>query len=357
MSDVALASAMRNERLPNAASSRRPMVSVEGLTKIFPVQRTWAQLVRQPFHRERVTVVKDVSLHIEEGEFFGLLGPNGAGKSTLFKMLATLILPDEGEAVIDGKSVTTEADAVRRVLTPVIPDERSLYWRLSARENVRLFAVLHGLRGAELQRRVDAVLENVGLADTAEKMVGQFSSGMKQRLLIARSLLAEPRVLLLDEPTRSLDPLSARDFRRFLREELADRQGVTVLLATHLAEEALDLCDRLAVLDRGKLIAVGTVPELRARAGDDRFELRARGSTLVPASLNGRGGAHDVEWLGSDDEGWSRIRLRLPDGDASAAALLADLVHDGVQVSRLEPVALTLADLLERIVAGGRPHA
>ena len=352
MSDAAVAPRSRPRTSAEPGASAEPMVSVQGLTKVFPVRRTMAEALRQPFHRDRVTVVSDVELRIAAGEFFGLLGPNGAGKSTLFKMLATLILPDAGTASVAGFSITEQPADVRRVLTPVIPDERSLYWRLSARENVRLFATLHGLRGPEAARRCTAVLESVGLADTGEKMVGQFSSGMKQRLLIARALLAEPRVLLLDEPTRSLDPLSARDFRRFLREELSERQGVTVLLATHNAEEALDLCDRLAVLDRGRLLATGTVAELRARAGDDRFELRVRGP--VPEGL---AGAHDVERLGQDGEGWTRIRLRLRDGDDGAARLLADLVRSGVEVSRFEPMALTLADLLERIVRGGAQDA
>jgi len=330
------------------------MVRVEGLGKVFPKRRTWAELLREPFKREEVRVVRDVSLTVREGEFFGLLGPNGAGKSTLFKMLATLILPDEGTATVAGFSVTDQSEEVRRVLTPVIPDERSLYWRLSAFENVRLFASLHGLRGDDAHTRARSVLESVGLAETGEKMVGQFSSGMKQRLLIARALLAQPRVLLLDEPTRSLDPLSARDFRRFLRDELATKQGVTILLATHNAEEALELCDRLAVLDRGHLLAAGTVEELRRRAGDDAFELHVSREVSLD-DVSGVAGAHDVVDLTEAGDAWQRVRLRLPGGDAAAADLVSHLVSSGARVSRLEPQPLTLADLLEKIVEEGRP--
>ncbi len=331
-----------------------PMVELRGLSKIFPVRRNWKQLLTAPFQRESQPAVSDVSLSIARGEFFGLLGPNGAGKTTLFKMLATLILPDEGTASVGGRDVVREAAAVREILTPVVPDERSLYWRLSARENLRLFATLQGHRGADVHRHVERSLEQVDLTDTAEKMVGQFSSGMKQRLLIARALLAEPEVLLLDEPTRSLDPLSARAFRAFLREEIADRQGRTVLLATHNAEEALDLCDRLAVLHHGELLAVGTVDELRAQAGDDGYRASIRPPAgWSEADLRGREGAHELTLSAPNNAGWLTLDVRIPGGPEQAARVLAMLGADGVQVARFEPVELTLAELLERIVAMG----
>ena len=153
-----------------------------------------------------MTALDDVSLEIPQGEFLGLLGPNGAGKTTLFKMLATLILPDHGSATVEGYDVVSDPVSVRSVLTPVIADERSLNWRLTARENLDLYAVLYEVPRSERKRRVETVLANVGLEHVGEKMAGAFSSGMRQRLLIARALLARPKVLLLDEPTRSLDP-------------------------------------------------------------------------------------------------------------------------------------------------------
>jgi ABC-2 type transport system ATP-binding protein len=334
------------------------MVDIRGLTKIFPVRKTWAEIFRRPFSRETTTVVRDVTFSVRPGEFFGLLGPNGAGKTTLFKMLATLILPDGGTASVRGHDVQSDARAVRRTLTPVIPDERSLYWRLSALENLRLFATLNDLRGPEKEGRCHAALEGVGLADTGDKMVGQFSSGMKQRLLIARALLSRPAVLLLDEPTRSLDPISARDFRRFLREELASRQGVTVLLATHNAEEALELCDRLAVLHRGQLQAVGTVDELKGRVGDDTYRVRLeldRESRLD--ELTHLEGAHDLV-VTARDGAWTWIEAKIPGGSGEAAAWLGEVVRRGMPVSGFEPRDVTLAELLERIVAqDGGPDA
>ncbi len=332
------------------------MVELQGLSKIFPVRRTWKDMIAHPFRRETQRAVSGVTLTIARGEFFGLLGPNGAGKTTLFKMLATLILPDEGTAKVSGRDVVREAAAVRDVLTPVVPDERSLYWRLSARENLRLFATLQGHRGADVHRHVERSLEQVDLTDTREKMVGQFSSGMKQRLLIARALLAEPEVLLLDEPTRSLDPLSARAFRAFLRDEIADRQGRTVLLATHNPEEALDLCDRLAVLHHGELLAAGTVDQLRALAGDDAYRASIRAPDgWSERDLRGREGAHELSLGPPDGAGWRTLDVRIPGGPEQAARVLAALGGDGVQVARFEPVELTLAELLERILAMGPP--
>jgi ABC-2 type transport system ATP-binding protein len=144
-------------------------------------------------------------------EFFGLLGENGAGKTTLFKILATLVIPDAGTATVTGFDILQSPNRVREVLAPVIADERSLHWRLSARENMRLFASLHGLRGAEASRRIDELLTLVNLVEAADRLVNGFSSGMKQRLLVARALLAQP-AFCLDEPTRSLGPISARSF-------------------------------------------------------------------------------------------------------------------------------------------------
>ncbi|MEO7967052.1 MAG: ABC transporter ATP-binding protein, partial [Gemmatimonadaceae bacterium] len=203
-------------------------VVASNLTKRFPARRGWMEAIFHPFTSTYVTSVQDVSFHVNRGEFFGLLGPNGAGKTTLLKMLATLITPDEGSAEVEGIDVEENPSATRRLVAPVIANERSLYWRLSARENLELFAHLWNVPREQLAARVDDVLRIVDLTSTGSKMVGQFSSGMMQRLLIARALLAEPRVLLLDEPTRSLDPISAREFRRFLREELAVRRQCAV---------------------------------------------------------------------------------------------------------------------------------
>jgi ABC-2 type transport system ATP-binding protein len=335
--------------VPNV--TRRIVVDIEGLAKSFRVRRTWGQALRHPFRHETTSSLQDVTLQVYEGEFFGLLGPNGAGKTTLFKILSTLVLPDAGRASVWGHDIVEEERAVRGLLTPVLTNERSLNWRLTARENLELFATLHGLRGAELRERVDGVLQAVELTDTGRKPVGKFSSGMKQRLMIARALLSRPRVLLLDEPTRSLDPISARAFRTFLREEIAGRQGCTVLLATHNTEEALHLCDRVGVLNRGRLLSVGAPDELGRQLADERYEIWTRQPHHpAVAALVERGVARDPVVRDAEEAGWSRLEITIPGGLETAAQALDVLTCAGMAVARFEPVRLSLADLIERTV-------
>jgi ABC-2 type transport system ATP-binding protein len=299
-----------------------------------------------------VRALTDVSCEVRPGEFFGLLGENGAGKTTLFKILATLVIPDAGSATVSGHDVLLAPARVREVLAPVIADERSLNWRLSGRENMRLFASLHGLRGAGALRRIDELLALVNLVDSADRLVSGFSSGMKQRLLVARTLLARPSVLLLDEPTRSLDPISARSFRRFLREDVALAQGCTVLLATHNAEEAFELCDRVGVLHKGRLVATGQTSELAREVGEDRFAFWIR--PVDQPTIDGlaaSGVIRDAKTSAAEEEGWTRLECDLRDGLDGAAEAIAVFARAGVSVSRCEPVKLSLADLLERVLA------
>lgn len=337
------------------------IVRARGLTKAFPVQRTWWEIARAPLGARRSEVVHDVSFDVAEGEIFGLLGQNGAGKTTLFKMLATLIVADEGTATIAGLDVETQAPGVRRLLAPVLANERSLYWRLSARENLRLYAALQGMHGGAAHREMERVLAITGLVDTGVKMVGAFSSGMRQRLLIARALIASPRVLLLDEPTRSLDPISARDFRRFLRETIVGEQGCTVLLATHDAEEVWDLCDRVGVLERGRLLAVDATATLRHRAGNDRYRLWVRRDE-VPRVAS-RAAALDSPLVPrgpTAEAGWDEFECGIAGEVEGAARLLAALTADGHALARFERVAPSLADLIERVLRptnAGAPHA
>jgi ABC-2 type transport system ATP-binding protein len=334
------------DSLPAAAAVR-----MAGITKRFPVRRGWVQTLRRPFSGESTLVLRDVSVDVLPGEFFGLLGPNGAGKTTLFKVLATLVLPDDGTAIIEGYDILEQPDEVRRVLTPVIADERSLHWRLTARENLRLFATLQGLDRDESRTRIDEVMIATGIADSGTKLAGSFSSGMKQRLLIARALLARPRVLLLDEPTRSLDPVSARDFRTFLREEITGRQGCTVILATHNAEEALELCDRVAVLDRGRLLEVGRASKLVEEYGEESYRVWTRTPEHPAfAALGERGVEVEIEHDPSATDGWTRVRLELSGGHEAASRALDLLTTAGVPVARFERVGLSLAELMERIV-------
>jgi ABC-type multidrug transport system ATPase subunit len=338
-------------------------ISIRNLCKRFRVRRRFLETLRHPFRQQYMRALDNVNCDIHSGEFFGFLGSNGAGKTTLFKILATLVSPDEGTVIVDGFDVTKNAAGVRQVLTPVIADERSLRWRLSARENLRLYAVLYGLPAKDVASRVDEVLKVVGLDPTDAKLAGRFSSGMRQRLLIARALIPRPRVLLLDEPTRSLDPVSARNLRAFLRDEVCRRLGCTILLATHTAEEAFELCDRVAILDHGHPVAIGEAAKLQLQFGENRYKLWTRTPDHPTIEALARKDLiRDVSIQGVDEAGWATVDMSIPGGDVSAglepaAHVLQCLVKAGLVVSRFERIDLSLGDLIQRVIersGGGR---
>ena len=242
-----------------------PAVEATGLTKVFEKGRrtVWQRLTRQPDRRERFTAVNGIDLRVERGEIFGVLGPNGAGKTTTLRMLATLLEPTSGEVRVLGIDVTRDPRAVRAKLGAMLSGERSLYWKLTARENLEYFAALYHVPPKEQRVRIDASLAAVKLMDRADDYVERFSTGMRQRLALARALLPDPPLVILDEPTVGLDPQSARDLRDRVRE--LKRQGRTVLLTTHYMEEADQLCDRIAIIDHGEIVALDTPAALKRR--------------------------------------------------------------------------------------------
>lgn len=199
------------------------------------------------------TALDGIDLVIAHGEVHGLLGPNGAGKTTLCKILSTVLLPTSGTARVAGYDVVEQARAVRRIVGIVFGGERGLYTRLTARENLLYWSALYLQRTKAGTQRTDALLSRVGLASRADERVETFSRGMKQRLHLARGLIGEPQVLLLDEPTVGLDPVAARDFRSLITELRAEDR--TILIATHDMDEAESLCDRVTLIDNGRIIA------------------------------------------------------------------------------------------------------
>ena len=243
-----------------------PAILAESLVKRYPVFRGFRELVRHPFDRRTVTSLDGLDLRVEPGRVFCLLGPNGAGKTTLIKILATLVLPDGGRALVGGHDVAREPGPAKRAVGYAVGEERSFYWRLSGRQNLEFFAALYGLRGAGRDRRIGEVLELAGLGEAAGLRFNTYSTGMKQMLAFARALLADASILLVDEPTRSLDPLAADRIRTFLCGELAGRQGKTVLWATHDLGEAADHADDIAVISRGRIRLQGPAEAL-ARGG------------------------------------------------------------------------------------------
>jgi len=211
-----------------------------------------------------VTVALDhVNVGIRTGELFGLLGPNGAGKTTLVKCLSTILIPDDGTAIINGFDIRKQTTMVRASLGMVIGGERTLYWKLTARDNLMYFASLYKMPRKRIKERVDEILGTMNLLDRADERLEDYSTGMRQKVAIARALLHDPPVLLLDEPTLGLDPTFSRQIRNQIR-ELSRKEGKTVLLATHYMEEADELCDRIAIINEGKIVAVDTSDQLKA---------------------------------------------------------------------------------------------
>jgi len=209
------------------------------------------------------TAVNGVDLQIQRGEIFGLLGPNGAGKSTTIRMLCTLLEPTSGTARVNGFDVVEQANEVRRSLGTLLAGERSIYWKLTGRENLEYFAALYHIPQAIAKKRVDELIERMELKDRANELVEKYSTGMRQRVAIAKALLARPPILLLDEPTLGLDPQAARNLRELIAQ--LKQEGHTILLTTHYMEEADQLSDRIGIIDTGKVIALDTPEGLKRR--------------------------------------------------------------------------------------------
>jgi ABC-2 type transport system ATP-binding protein len=209
--------------------------------------------------------VDDVSFEVRDGEIFGLLGPNGAGKTTSINMICGVLRPDAGRVLVDDRDIWREPEAVKRDLG-VVPQEIAVYEDLTARDNLHFWGSLYGLKGAELRRAADEVLARVGLADRASDRVETFSGGMKRRLNLCMGLLHRPKFLLLDEPTVGIDPQARLNILEVVRETAAG--GTTVLYTTHYMDEAEELCDRIAIIDHGRILTSGTLAELTRLAGE-----------------------------------------------------------------------------------------
>jgi ABC-2 type transport system ATP-binding protein len=281
-----------------------------------------------------VEAVRGVSLHIDEGETMGLLGPNGAGKTTTLSMLAALLAPSAGDAEIFGASLCREAWTVRR-LVGLAPQEISLYPELTADENVRFFGRLYGLGGARLRERADELLDLVGLLPRRHDRVATYSGGMKRRLNLACSLLHAPRLLLLDEPTVGVDPQSRDRIFDAVR-ELA-RHGRTILYSTHYMEEAERVCDRITIMDEGRIVASGTLRELLQILGmGEIIELSGLGEEL------GDGGLASIPGIIKIERGERSTRIFVESAARALPAVATVVARGGenLRAVRIYPVDL-----------------
>ena len=219
-------------------------------------------------HRE-IKAVDGASFHADDGRITGLLGPNGAGKTTLLRMLATLIPPDAGQAMVDGVDVAVDRYAVRRQIG-VLSDARGLYGRLTARENVHYYGRLHGVSGAALKARAEGLLARLGMAELADRRTQGFSQGERMKVAIARALVHDPATVLLDEPTNGLDIMSTRGLRELLRGLRAE--GKCILVSTHVMQEVAALCDSIVILGHGRVVAQGSGRDMLSWSGQATLE-------------------------------------------------------------------------------------
>jgi ABC-2 type transport system ATP-binding protein len=247
----------------NTPDPRPSLISARGVTMQFPVAKRYRELLLHPFrHRHVVTAIESVNLEVKKGDRIALLGPNGAGKTTLLKLIGGLLLPTQGEMLVNGYNTLRHNSAARKSVGFVMNEERSFFWRLNARQNLEFFAALDNLSGKTMEERVRELMHFVGLEAHVEKSVSTYSSGMKQRLALARGLIAEPEVLILDEPTRALDPIACEDLNDLIIERLHKGSRKTLLIATHRLEEAIRLCDKALVINQGKIMAFDRLSDL-----------------------------------------------------------------------------------------------
>jgi ABC-2 type transport system ATP-binding protein len=238
-------------------------VETINITKRYPVLKNYSDVLLRPFKKKEITALQNVSIQIKSGELFALIGPNGAGKTTLIKILCTLVLPTSGKAFVSGFDVAKHGNRIRQKIGYVVSDERSFYWRLTGRQNLIFFATLNNLSGKSADERIGRLLEFMDMSRDADRKFKSYSTGMKQKLAIARGLLTDPEIIFMDEPTRSLDPVTAHNLRKLIKEKLIDLEKKTVIYATHNLKEVEDLSDRMAIIDQGEIKYLGTVTGLK----------------------------------------------------------------------------------------------
>ena len=310
-------------------------LEVKNVSKTFYPPTNWFKQPQADDPRIK-RALDDVSLEVKEGEIVGLLGPNGAGKTTLSKVITTLIHPNSGEVNLFGLNVREDTYAARGMMGLVTCDERSFYWRLTGRQNLNFFGALYGVSKRDIKERSAEILETLDLTVAADRPYHSYSSGMKQKLAIARGLLSHPRLLIYDEPTRSLDPLSAHNIRTWIQEQHKKYPEQTHLMATNQLIEAELLCDRVFIINNGRLIAQGTVEEIRELAGlsdFDDFKVEIKGSQFTPSTTIEQ--HPDVPTIQVEKTPYGAdILLTARRGSDALTTLLKEIIDSGATVTK-----------------------
>ena len=324
------------------ADTRSPAVLTRDLRRTYRASRGGGE----------VTALAGVDVRIELGEIFGLLGPNGAGKTTFIKILTTLLFPTSGEARVVGYDVVRESQEVRRRIALVSGGESSGYGILTVRECLWMFAQYYGVPSRIAWPRADELIAVVGLEEQTHSRINRLSTGQRQRMNFARAFVSDPEVLFLDEPTLGMDVNAARKLRDYVARWVREREGRTVLLTTHYMAEAEQLCDRVAIIDRGQVLACDSTPALRRQVqGGQHVELEVRGAgpELDLASLSG---VQAVWGAPHPDRGTRALKFRLPEGEV-LGEVLRRLEAQSIQVDSVSTRETTLEDVFIAIVGRG----
>ncbi len=315
------------------------IVRVENLSKIYQTRQRKG-LFKSEGHS--VEALKGVSLQVQPGEIFGLLGPNGAGKTTLIKILTTLLLPTAGEAWVNGHHILKEDNQVRASVGCMLMGERGLYWKLTGRENLEYFGALYHLSPVERKQRAAKIISMLEFDEIADRTVETYSSGQKMKLAFGKALINDAPLLVLDEPTNTLDLPSASELRAIVRD--LNAQGKTVIYTTHIMIEAETLCQRVAIIDHGELLALGSIDELKRSLQRDEV-IRVEG--IIPsqsvAAVQELPGVHNA--TRSVKDGAALLTVVTADGRASLPRLIETLSQSGAVIQRIAPEEITLEDV------------
>lgn len=314
-------------------------VRIENLTKIYVTKQRLGLFKAE---QKQVEALKCVSLEIQPGEIFGLLGPNGAGKTTLIKCLTTLLLPTSGQAWVNGYRLTQEDNLIRASVGCMLMGERGLYWKLTGRENLVFFGALYQLSPSQRQRRAAEIIERLNLGPIADRTVETYSSGQKMKLAFAKALINDAPLLILDEPTNTLDLPSARELRSIVRE--LNQAGKTVIYTTHIMAEAETMCERVAIIDRGQVLALGSVAELKTSLGREEI-IRIEGvisaqAVQVVQTLPGVSKA-----VQAAVDGHSQLTVVAQDQRTLLPRLIETLTAHQAVIQKIMPEEVTLEDV------------
>ena len=317
-------------------------VDVRALSKSFSTKE--GPILRKK--RKSLVAVDEISFSVPRGEIIGLLGPNGAGKTTIIKMLCTLITPTTGDAFINGYSIVKEPQKVRESLGVMLTGERTLYWKLTGRENLEYFAALYHLQHSDIRKRIDYLLQLLGLSDREDTVVENYSTGMRIRLSFAKALLNEAPVLLFDEPTASLDPQSSRLIRDIIRDLKKD--GYAVILTTHNMDEADALSDRVAIIDHGRIVRYGSPSELKEKLkSNDVIEIE--GHNLSDQTANALQSFSEISKVAistiDSNDNTGLLRIHAEKGKEVLPKLLEFLVRKQVSITKVSFIEPTLEDV------------